>query len=193
MPAEGCVSTDAVSSQASLVCNCEKAAHDGSIWGTGISSEFGSRAAKPLHERCGVSAVSDGLVCPQIHTDPHILETLAKPGRGNEDVAPPVRLNPARKLLAGCIVFCDSDSCAKLFADGWLNSSAKLRKPISRNHRPTRLARPTRPTSLSAKREAQSLVLHCSLQVAKLKAQRPQGVARRKVFRIGSAAFANFA
>ena len=70
MPAEGCVSTDAVSSQASLVCNCEKAAHDGSIWGTGISSEFGSRAAKPLHERCGVSAVSDGLVCTQIRTDP---------------------------------------------------------------------------------------------------------------------------
>ena len=87
MPAEGCVSTDAVSSQTSLVCNCEKATHDGSIWGTGISSEFGSRAAKPLHERCGVSAVSDGLVCPQIHTDPHRLETLAKPGRGNVLVA----------------------------------------------------------------------------------------------------------
>ena len=26
---------------------------------------------------------------------------------------PMVWLNPARKLLAGCIVFCDSDSCAK--------------------------------------------------------------------------------
>ena len=184
MPAEGCVSTDAVSSQASLVCNCEKAAHDGSICGTGISSEFGSRAAKPLHERCGVSAVSDGLECPQIHTDPHILETLAKPGRGNEDVAPPVRLNPARKLLAGCIAFCDSDSCAKLLADGVAKSCAKLRKQISRNHRPT---------SPSAKREAQSLALHCSLQIAKHKAQRPQGVARRKVFRIGSTAFANVA
>ena len=40
---------------------------------------------------------------------------------GNEDVAPPVWLNSARKLLAGCIAFCDSDSCAKLFAElqGW--------------------------------------------------------------------------
>ena len=37
---------------------------------------------------------------------------------GNGDVAPPVRLNPARKLS----------------------------KPISRNHCPTRLTRPTRPT-----------------------------------------------
>jgi len=58
------------------------------------------------------------------------------------------------KLLAGCIAFCDSDLCAKLFADGWLNSCAKLSKQISRNHRPMRLARPTRPTSPSAKREA---------------------------------------
>ena len=97
------------------------------------------------------------------------------------------------KLLAGCIAFCDSDSCAKLLGDGVAKFCAKLSKQISRNHRPTRLARPTRPTSPSAKREAQSLALHCSLQVAKLKAQRPQGVARRKVFRIGSTAFANFA
>jgi len=80
--------------------------------------------------------------------------------------------------------------CAKLLADGVAKFCAKLSKQISRNHR---LARPTRPTSPSAKREAQSLALHCSLQVAKLKAQRPQGVARRKVFRIGSTAFANFA
>ena len=47
-------------------------------------------------------------------------------------------------------------------------SCAKLRKPISRNHCPTRRTRPTRPTLLSAKREAQSLALHCSLQSAKL-------------------------
>ena len=72
------------------------------------------------------------------------------------------------KLLAGCIVFCDSDSCAKLHADGVTKSCAKLRKPISRNHCPTRHTRPTRPTSLSASREAQSLALHCSLQIAKL-------------------------
>ena len=57
---------------------------------------------------------------------------------------------------------------AKLLADGVAKSCAKLRKQISRNHRPTRLARPTRPTSLSAKREAQSLALHCNLQSAKL-------------------------
>ena len=112
---------------------------------------------------------------------------------GNEDVAPPVRLNPARKLLAGCIVFCDSDSCAKLLGDGVAKFCAKLSKQISRNHCPTRHTRHTRPTLLSASREAQSLALHCSLQVAKLKAQRPQGVVRRKVFRIGSTAFANFA
>ena len=36
------------------------------------------------------------------------------------------RLNPARKLLAGCIAFCDSDSCAKLLADGVVKSCAKL-------------------------------------------------------------------
>ena len=47
----------------------------------------------------------------------------------------------------------------KLLADGVAKSCAKLRQQISRNHRPTRLARPTRPTSLSAKREAQSLAL----------------------------------
>ncbi len=103
---------------------------------------------------------------------------------GNEDVAPPVWLNPARKrlagciafcdsdlcaklfadgwlnssakLLAGCIAFCDSDLCAKLFADGWLNSCAKLSRQISRNHCPTRHTRRTRPTSPSAKREALS-------------------------------------
>ena len=45
---------------------------------------------------------------------------------------------------------------------------AKLLKPISRNHCPTRHTRPTRPTSLSASREAQSLALHCSLQSVKL-------------------------
>ena len=73
-----------------------------------------------------------------------------------------VWLNPARKLLAGCIAFCDSDSCAKLFADGVAKSCAKPSKPISRNHCPTRH------TSPSAKREAQSLALHCSLQSAKL-------------------------
>ncbi|MBR6586224.1 MAG: hypothetical protein IKK82_02275, partial [Kiritimatiellae bacterium] len=106
---------------------------------------------------------------------------------GNEDVAPPVRLNPARKLLAGCIAFCDSDSCAKHLADGVAKSCAKLlagciafcdsdscakhladgvakscakpRKPISGNHCPTRRTRPTCPTSPSAKREAQSLAL----------------------------------
>ena len=44
---------------------------------------------------------------------------------------------------------------AKLLADGEAKSWAKLSKQISRNHRPTRLARPTRPTLLSAKREAQ--------------------------------------
>ena len=59
------------------------------------------------------------------------------------------------KLLAGCIAFCDSDSCAKLLADGVAKSCAKLSKQISRNHRPTRLMRLTRPTSLSASREAQ--------------------------------------
>ena len=75
---------------------------------------------------------------------------------GNEDVAPPVRLNPARKLFAGCIAFCDFDSCAKLLGDGVAKFCAKLSKQISRNHRPTR------PTSPSAKREAQSLALHCS-------------------------------
>ena len=37
-------------------------------------------------------------------------------------------LNPARKLLAGCIAFCDSDLCAKLFADGEAKSCAKLSK-----------------------------------------------------------------
>ena len=63
---------------------------------------------------------------------------------------------------------CLAKSCAKLLADGVAKSCAKLRKPISRNHRPTRLTRPTRPTSPSAKREAQSLALHCSLQSAKL-------------------------
>ena len=127
--------------------------------------------------------VRDGLVCPQIRIDPHRLEALAKPwkfGRGsvpaaldspshwegqrprcpirrhtgNEDVVPPVWLNPARKLLAGCIAFCDSDSCAKHLADGVAKSFAKLSKQISRNHRPTCLTRPIRPTSPSAKREA---------------------------------------
>ena len=32
----------------------------------------------------------------------------------------------ARKLHAGCIAFCDSDSCAKLHADGVVKSCAKL-------------------------------------------------------------------
>jgi len=64
-------------------------------------------------------------------------------------------LNPARKLLAGCIVFCDSDSRAKLLADGVAKSCAKPSKPISRNHCPTRHTCPTRPTSPSASREAQ--------------------------------------
>ena len=49
-----------------------------------------------------------------------------------------------------------------------VKSCAKLRKPISRNHCPTRHTRLTRPTSPFAKREAQSLALHCSLQSAKL-------------------------
>ena len=38
------------------------------------------------------------------------------------------------KFLAGCIVFCDSDSCAKLFADAWLNparsSQSKFQETI---------------------------------------------------------------
>ena len=62
---------------------------------------------------------------------------------------------------------CLAKSCAKLLADGAAKFCAKLSKQISGNNRPTRLARPTRPTSPSAKREAQSLALHCSLQVAK--------------------------
>ena len=57
----------------------------------------------------------------------------------------------------------EAKSRAKLLGDGWLNSSAKLRKQISRNHRPTRLARPTRPTSLSAKREALRNGFVCSV------------------------------
>ena len=100
------------------------------------------------------------------------------PPHGQRGRCPSRVAKSCAKLLAGCIVFCDSDSCAKLFADGWLNSSAKLSKQISGNHCPTRLARPTRPTSPSAKREAQSLALHCSLQVAKHKGlwegQRPR-------------------
>ena len=48
-------------------------------------------------------------------------------------------------------------SCAKLHADGVAKSCAKLRKQISRNHCPTRHTRLTRPTSPSAKREAQRL------------------------------------
>ena len=59
-------------------------------------------------------------------------------------------------------------SCAKLLADGVAKFCAKLSKPISGNHCPTRRTRPTRPTLLSAKREAQNLALHCSLQSAKL-------------------------
>ena len=66
----------------------------------------------------------------------------------------------------------EAKSRAKLLGVGVTKSCAKLRKQISRNHRPT---------SPFAKREAQSLALHRSLQSAKLKAQRPQGVARRKV------------
>ena len=44
---------------------------------------------------------------------------------------------------------------AELLADGEAKPWAKLSKQISGNHRRTRLTRPTRPTSLSAKREAQ--------------------------------------
>ena len=74
---------------------------------------------------------------------------------GNEDVAPPVWLNPAR---APCRLHCILRFLfmAKLLADGVAKSCAKLRKPISRNHSPTRHTRPTRPTSPSASREAQS-------------------------------------
>ena len=79
--------------------------------------------------------------------------------------------NPARKLLAGCIAFCDSDSCAKLLADGVAKSCAKPSKPISRNHCPTRRTRPARPTSPFAKREAQGFPLR-HLQSAKLTGRR---------------------
>ena len=45
--------------------------------------------------------------------------------------------------------------CAKHLADGVDESCAKLSKQISGNHCPTRHTRLTRPTSLSASREAQ--------------------------------------
>ena len=90
---------------------------------------------------------------------------------GNEDVAPPVWLNFARssqskfqetivpRVIRVSHVSPRYQQSAKLLADAWLNSCAKLSKQISRNHCPTRHTRPTRPTSPFAKCEAQGLAL----------------------------------
>ena len=81
-----------------------------------------------------------------------------------ETIVPRVsRVPPRHRQSAKLLADGAAKSCAKLLADDVVKSSAKLRKPISRNHRPTRLARPTRPTSPSAKREALRNGFVCSV------------------------------
>jgi len=145
-------------------------------WLSGLALHYGNFLKPSSHTshfaicKCEAQRLMGGAASPLPDSPPH----------GQRGRCPSREAKSCAKLLAGCIVFCDSDLCAKLLADGVAKFCAKLSKPISRIHRPTCLTRHTRHThKQKAKREAQSL----ALPYAKREAPRKWGCALRVVER----------